>query len=51
MLGFINRNTKDFRNPICLKNLYTPLVRSNLEFGLIIIQLNQMNLIIFSINF
>jgi len=36
MLGFINRNTKDFKNPMCLKNLYTSLVRSNLEFGSLI---------------
>jgi hypothetical protein len=36
MLGFITRNTKDFKNPICLKNLYTSLVRSNLEFGSLI---------------
>ncbi|KAF0682225.1 Uncharacterized protein FWK35_00037378, partial [Aphis craccivora] len=36
MLGFINRNTKEFKNPICLKTLYISLVRSNLEFGSII---------------
>lgn len=33
MLGFLNRNTKEFKNPRCLKLLYTSLVRSNLEFG------------------
>jgi len=26
MLGFITRNTKDFKNPICLKILYTSSV-------------------------
>ena len=36
MLGFINRNTKEFKNPICLKTLYMSLVRSNLEFGSLI---------------
>lgn len=36
MLGFINRNTKDFKNPLCLKTLYTSLVRSNLDFGSVI---------------
>jgi len=33
MLGFVRRNTKDFRNPLCLKNMYCSLVGSNLEFG------------------
>lgn len=36
VLGFINRNTKGFRNPLCLKTLYTSLVRSNLDFGSVI---------------
>lgn len=36
MLGFINRNTKEFRNPKCLKTLYTSLIKSNLEFGSIV---------------
>jgi len=36
MLGFITRNTKDFRNSICLKKSYTSLVRSNLEFDSLI---------------
>jgi hypothetical protein len=36
MLGFINRNTKNVRNPLCLKTLYTSLVRSNLDFGSVI---------------
>lgn len=33
MLGFINRSTKDFINPLCLKTLNSSLVRSNIEFG------------------
>jgi hypothetical protein len=36
MLGFINRNTKDIRNPLCLKSLYFSLVKSNLECGSLI---------------
>jgi len=37
MLGFMNRNSKDFRNPLCLKTLYyTSLVRSNLDFSSVI---------------
>jgi len=33
MLGFINRNTQQFKNVLCLKNVYCSLVRSSLEFG------------------
>lgn len=33
MLGFINRNKKEFRNPKYLKTPYTSLIRSNFEFG------------------
>lgn len=29
----MNRNTKEFRNPLCLKTLYILLVKSNLEFS------------------
>jgi hypothetical protein len=36
MLGFINKNTKYFRNEFCLKTLYTSLVKWNLDFGLVI---------------
>lgn len=36
MLGFKNINRKKFRNPKCLKTLFTSLVRSNLEFGSIV---------------
>jgi hypothetical protein len=36
MLGFINRNTKDFRNPLCLNTLYTSLVGFNLDFSSVI---------------
>lgn len=36
MLGFINRNTKEFINLLCLKNLFCSLVRSNHEYGSLI---------------
>lgn len=36
MFGLINRNTKDFRNSICLKTSITPLVSSNLDFSSVI---------------
>jgi hypothetical protein len=36
MLGFILRNTKEFKNIQVLKTLYCSLVRSNLEFGSLI---------------
>jgi len=36
MLGFINRNTQEFKNVFCLKNLYCSLERSSLEFSSLI---------------
>lgn len=33
ILGFVSRNTQNFKNIICLKTLYYSLVRSSLEFG------------------
>lgn len=36
MLGFVRRTTKDFTNPLTIKNLYCSLVRSNLEYAAII---------------
>jgi hypothetical protein len=36
MLGFINRNTQQFKNVYCLKNLFCSLVRPTLEFGSLI---------------
>jgi hypothetical protein len=35
-LGFITRNTKNFTNERCLKNLYTSLVRPIIEYWSII---------------
>lgn len=32
MLGFINRNTKEFKNVTALKNLYSALVRSHIDY-------------------
>jgi len=32
----MNRNTKEFRNPLCLKTLNILLVKSNLEFSSLI---------------
>lgn len=32
MLGFLNRNSKDFKNPTTYKNLYYGIVRPNLEY-------------------
>lgn len=36
VLGIIRRNTKDFRDVYCLKALYISLVRSILEYGVIV---------------
>lgn len=36
MLSLTYRNTKDFRNPWCIKIVYSSLVGSILEFGSII---------------
>lgn len=36
MLGFIKRNTQQFENVYCLKTLYCALVRSVLEYGVLI---------------
>lgn len=35
-LGFINGKTKDFRNPLCLKTIYSLLVVSNFDLGTVV---------------
>lgn len=43
MLGFILRNTREFKNTQVLKTLYCSLVRSNFEFGSLIWNQNSIN--------
>lgn len=44
-LGFIKRNCNEFKNPDCLITLYIALVRSGLEFGSTVWNINQIGLI------
>ena len=45
MLGFLKRHTQSFKNVMCIKYLYTALVRSNLEYCSIVWSPFQANLI------